>query len=311
MKNKSYSTSTFIRKSKLKHGDLYDYSKVEYINTDKKVCIICKEHGEFWQPARSHLRGAGCNKCGIQKQIKLTFSKFTTEYFIERARNIHGNLYDYSKVDYKTAKDNVCIICNIHGEFWQIADLHIHGNGCSKCGHIKTCKHTKHTTEMFINKARNIHGNLYDYSKVDYIRSASKVCIICKLHGEFWQNANSHLIGVGCPICKLSKGEMKIAKYLKLKHFHFIREYSFENCISPYDNLLRFDFYLPDYNICIEYDGQFHFHKFNHITETQFNKVCQYDRIKDKFCELNKIKLIRIPYTEYDIIDKILTENIK
>lgn len=171
------------------HRDKYDYSKVDYKGATAKICIICPEHGEFYQNAGSHLNGGGCPKCS--GRIKLTIEKF-----IEKARKVHNNKYDYSKVVYKKSKDKVCIICPIHGEFYQTPNIHFRGNGCSECSGKAKLK-----TKKFIEKAREVHNNKYDYSKVEYKSSTTKACIICPVHGEFYQTPNTHLRGSGCPRC--------------------------------------------------------------------------------------------------------------
>ena len=124
-------------------------------------------------------------------------ARLTTEEFIERAREVHGDKYDYSKVEYKSAHTKVCIICPEHGEFWQTPNAHLY----LKCGCSKCMKNVKGTTDEFIERSRKIHSNKYDYSKVEYINSKTKVCIICPKHGEFWQKPNGHLNGQGCPSC--------------------------------------------------------------------------------------------------------------
>jgi hypothetical protein len=127
--------------------------------------------------------------------------KLTTEKFIEKARKVHGNKYDYSKVEYKNAHTKVCIICPIHGEFWQIPNDHLNGSGCPKCKINKIISIKKMDEKKFIEKSKKIHGDKYDYSKVEYINSKTKVCIICPIHGEFWQKPNNHLRGQGCLKC--------------------------------------------------------------------------------------------------------------
>ena len=128
----------FINKSKQVHGDKYDYSKVEYINAYTKVCIICPEHGEFWQTPASHMKGYGCLKCGQierkKKLVEINQKKYNTDAFIKDARKIHGDKYDYSKVEYVNATTKVCIICPEHGEFWQTPNMHLNASqGCPKC----------------------------------------------------------------------------------------------------------------------------------------------------------------------------------
>ena len=123
--------------------------------------------------------------------------KKTKEEFIAKAKLVHGDKYDYSKVEYVGALTKVCIICPKHGEFCQEANSHLRGQGCPKCKYEKqTC-----TTDEFIAKAKKIHGDKYDYSKVEYVNDRTKVCIICPKHGEFWQTPNHHLSGCGCPKC--------------------------------------------------------------------------------------------------------------
>ena len=186
---KRLTTEEFINRAREVHGDKYDYSKTEYVNNHTKVCIICPEHGEFWQVPSSHLRGIGCGRCGGTGCL-------TTEEFIKRAKEVHGNKYDYSECIYSTAHGMVTIICPIHGKFRQIAHNHLHGATCPKCANRE-----RGTTEEFIEKARKIHGDKYDYSKVEYVNAYTKVCIICPEHGEFWQTPNGHLNGNGCPVC--------------------------------------------------------------------------------------------------------------
>ena len=191
---KKLTTEEFIEKSKMVHGDRYDYSNTYYINTHTKVCIICPEHGEFWQTPANHLLGNKCPKCSsIEVHNNQSNGK---DGFIEKAKLVHGDKYDYSKVEYFNNHTKVCIICPYHGEFWQKPLKHTQGNGCPYCGGTK-----KLTTEEFIEKAKLVHGDRYDYSKVEYITTDKKVCIICSEHGEFYQTPHAHINGQGCPTC--------------------------------------------------------------------------------------------------------------
>ena len=184
----------FINKAKKVHGDKFDYSKVDYVNSQTKVCIICPEHGEFWQTPAEHVRGKSCPLCAnIKRGSK---KRLTIEEFINKSKKVHGNKYDYSKVEYKNASTKVCIICPEHGEFMQIPMAHINGEGCPKCAG-KMLK-----TEDIIKKFKQVHGDKYDYSKVQYKRMDEKVCIICPEHGEFWQTPSKHILrNQGCPKC--------------------------------------------------------------------------------------------------------------
>lgn len=191
--NHKNKTINFIEKAKKVHGDKYDYSKVEYKTNKDKVCIICPEHGEFWQTPHNHLQNHGCPKCAGKN--------ITTEEFIERAKAVHNNKYDYSLVEYVNSVTDVKIICPTHGVFEQKAGVHLQGHGCLKCGFESGREKNKFCTEEFIRKSKEIHGDKYDYSLVEYVNSATKVKIICPIHGVFEQRAEGHLGGYGCKQC--------------------------------------------------------------------------------------------------------------
>jgi len=186
-------TEDFIRRAKEVHGDKYDYSKVNYVNGKTKVTIICHKHGEFDQVAGGHLHGKGCSKCGVESSAKSKLKIQSTEEFVTKARDVHGDKYDYSKVEYVDLNTEVCIICPEHGEFMQLPYLHLNGSRCGKCAGV-----AKRSTEDFISKAKEVHGDKYDYSKVKYNGAYEDVCIICPIHGEFLQTARRHLRGQGC-----------------------------------------------------------------------------------------------------------------
>jgi hypothetical protein len=181
-------TDTFIKKATAKHNDKYDYSLVEYVNAKTKVKIICSKHGIFEQTPGNHLNGRGCPECG--------FIKFDNAALIKRFREKHNDKYDYSLVDYVSAKTKVTIICPQHGQFEQTPDGHGGGAGCSRCGGSG-----KLDTESFIKMATEKHNGKYDYSLVDYVKSQIRVKIVCSVHGQFEQKPDSHLQGRGCPGC--------------------------------------------------------------------------------------------------------------
>lgn len=112
--------------------------------------------------------------------------KLSLDKFIEKARIVHGNKYNYSKVDYINNTTKVEIICPTHGTFYQIPKDHIKGCGCSKCSHERSGLKARKSLEQFIQDARKVHGDKYNYNEVEYINSNTKVCIICPKHGEFW-----------------------------------------------------------------------------------------------------------------------------
>ena len=212
----SSTTDEFIRKAKEIHGDKYDYSKVVYKKAIKPVTIICPIHGEFKQTPHDHLRYSGCKKCADEKRMKNNSQRLSTEEFIKRSVEKHGDKYDYSKVNYVNSNTPVRIVCSKHGDFMQLPSIHMGGAGCPKCAGRGT------TTEGFIQKAREIHGDKYDYSKVKYQSVDIPVTIICPIHGEFQQTPYHHINRKqGCPIC--------VGRFGKENKLKLLTEYDLEN----------------------------------------------------------------------------------
>lgn len=319
---KKMTTEEFIEKAKSVHGSKYDYSKVEYLNNRTKVCIICPEHGEFWQEPGNHLRGCGCDKCGEKKsQISKTR---TTEKFVLEAKSIHGDVYDYSKSEYTGCFGLVNIICRKHGEFFQRANDHLHGCGCPICANNQ-----KYTTEMFIEKAKTIHGDKYDYSKCIYKNARTKVCIIChdkdkygNEHGEFWQTPSNHLRGNGCPKCKTYKLQTDLRNFLIEHNATFEEQKTFE-WLKNKQGSKTLDFYLPEYNAAIECQGIQHFeptdfaNKGKEWAKKKYNYTIENDKIKLTECQKRGIKIyyysnlgIEYPYEVFEDKNK-LFEKIK
>ena len=122
--------------------------------------------------------------------------KLTTNEFVEKSRKIHGNKYDYSKVDYINNRIEINLICPIHGIFQQVPYHHLGGRGCADCGGSK-----KWNIEKFIEEAKKVHGDKYCYNEATYINGITPLKIICKIHGEFFQSPGNHLSGKECGKC--------------------------------------------------------------------------------------------------------------
>ena len=294
----------FICRAREVHGDKYNYSKVEYINSTTKVCIICPVHGEFWQTPNSHLSGKGCVKCVWDAQ------KNDTEDFITRSRKIHGEKYDYSLVNYERVDKKVKIICPIHGVFEQKPNGHLGGQGCPKCRDDAK----RRTTEQFVEEARKVHGEKYDYSLVDYHQSFEKVKIICPTHGVFEQAPHHHLEGRGCSLCSSSQGEGAIVKVLYKYNVEYETQYKILLNLTLFgrNEELRVDFFLPKENMIIEYNGIQHYEEVKHFHEKDngFEKQKARDKKLKKWCKDNGVKLLIIKYTQKDKIEKILKQHI-
>ena len=187
----------FIENSNKKHNSKYDYSKVEYKNSLTRVCIICPEHGEFWQTPQAHSRGNGCPKCSNARRGRI--KRMSVEEFIGKSINKHGNFYNYSKVKYINSSTKVEILCPMHGTFYQTPGNHLNGQGCPKCAGKGL------NTEEVIKRFVEVHGELYDYSKVDFMGMHKYVTIICPEHGEFKQTPAKHIQGQKCKKCSFKK----------------------------------------------------------------------------------------------------------
>jgi superfamily II DNA or RNA helicase len=215
-------------------------------------------------------------------------NKFTNDDFIRSARKVHGDKYDYSKVVYKNNKTDVCIICPIHGEFYQTPNSHLKGRGCPICGGTK-----KSTKEDFIIKAKQVHGDKYDYSKVVYVNNQIKVCIICPIHGEFYQTPKTHLSGSGCPKCS---GNKKYTKEDFVQESSKVHGYKYDYSKVEYKNN------KTDVCIICPIHGEFYQAPKNHLSgqgcpicANGFNKEYKLSLIKcDDLIHLSQHQLIEL-----------------
>jgi len=197
------STEQFIEKARATHGDKYDYSSTEYKGTHTKVEIVCKKHGSFLQAPSNHTNGGnGCFKCGM---------RLSTKEFIEKAKLLHGNLYDYSLTEYRSNKEKIIIVCKQHGSFLQTPGDHTskRRHGCPKCSIITVADTRRLSTKEFIERAQVVHGDKYEYSLTEYKNNKEKVKITCRNHNTFEQTPSNHLAGSGCRKCgnSISKKE--------------------------------------------------------------------------------------------------------
>ena len=297
-------TEQFIIDAKKIHGNEFDYSLVNYKGAKIPIKIKCLNDHIFEQKPNDHLNGFGCKICagwGVLKE--------NPKEFIKRSKQIHENKYIYDKTEYINHTTYLIITCKIHGDFKITPKEHlIKKAGCQICGKLKSAKSRTWNKEKFLKKAKEIHGNIFDYSKVEYLTASTKIDIICKKHGIFTQYPKDHINQKqGCPSCCISKGEKVIKEYLIKNNIHYIREYKFDKCINPKTNKkLPFDFYLPNYNLCIEYHGEQHYKKIEFFEKRSggFVELKKRDKIKEKFCKLNNINYIKISYKEFNQINQ-------
>ena len=302
------SQEEFIKKANIVHNNYFTYEKCVYNGSDKKIIVTCPIHGDFEVKANAHLIGHNCKKCQkekifhkitkLEKRNKST-KKLTTEEFIKKAKEIRGNKYDYSKVEYVNNRTKVCIICPEHGKF-EITPNHFLANrGCPKCG-----KNKKLTTEEFIKKAKQIHGDKYDYLNVKYKKTHEKITITCKKHGNFETMPSNFLKGEGCPICNEKKLEREIRNLFEKNKINFIPQKRFD-----WLGRQSLDFYLPDYNVAIECQGIQHFEPVEFFGGNEgFKKQIERDKIKKELCKKNGINVLYFTNEKCIITENLFTD---
>ena len=275
-----FTKEDFITTAKEKHSNKFDYSKVEYVNNHTKICIICPEHGEFWQTPKRHLNGDGCPKCGHEKKGKSR--RLSQEEYIERCNKTHNHKFDYSKLIYNGKRNKVTIICPIHGEFEQCAANHMNGQGCPECGKEKVqkrdgnYKNSRKDITIFKEDINKIFGDKYEVIG-EYINNKTKIEIYCKEkykdgneHGSFFARPDCLIQGHGCPKCTVNKS------YGEKELMDFIKTYYKGDIISGYrdfDKQKEIDIYIPDLKIGFEYNGLlWHSSKYNR-NDSMINKL--------------------------------------
>lgn len=292
MSNKALTTEQFVEQCKKIHNNFYDYSNTVYTFSCEKIEILCPVHGGFTQQAASHKRGVGCPSCAGN-------AKLTTIGFLERANKKHNSKYSYLNISEVSHGTRIQIQCNEHGNFSQTVNDHLAGKGCPQCAATLIGMKNRKPLSYFIEKSNELHDGKYNYDKVQYKLLSDVVTITCPEHGDFEQRASYHITGrTACPKCvKHSKSVLDIEKILSSENIEYIREYKFEGC--KYKNKLPFDFFLPKYNVCIEYDGEQHYIVKDHWGgESGLVLIRLRDSIKTDFCNKNGITLHRINYTE-------------
>lgn len=293
----------FIERCLEKHGDNYDYSKVEYYKIKSHVLIKCKKHDfEFYQTPGKHLESktGGCNKCN-----SIGKGAMNNALFIEKSNLKHNSKYNYEFTRYEKSNSKVKIVCYTHGVFEITPNSHLNGRGCQKCG-----GNAKYEKEDLLRIFNLLYNNKYQYDFKDYSNIKSKIVVKCDKHSYFESTGELLINGYGCSSCgKVSIGEEKVSKYLIDSNISYQKQKSFDGCV--YHNKMQFDFFIPSKNVCIEYDGVQHFKPIDYFGGEESLKLQKdKDVIKNNFCRENNIKLIRIPYYSYRDIEKILEKEL-
>lgn len=305
--SKMLTPNQLIAKAKLVHSNKYNYSKIKLPNSPikmgTKIKIICNKCKYIFYPSFiSHIKGSGCKRCSYKSKT------MTTKEFIKKSKQTHGNKFNYSLSKYTHSKNKIKIKCKKCSLIFKVFPYNHMTKGvhCPKCNNIKQT----FTLKEFIAKAKRVHGNKYSYSKVKYKNMITKIKITCnKCLKHFYQEPGSHIYHEsGCPNCKESRGELKVSSILTKNKIKYYPQHKFQDCKSKKGFKLKFDFYVPSFNLCIEYDGEQHFDTGNKW-HTPF--VVENDRIKDKYCKINNIKMLRISYKDFKNVESIISHIIK
>ena len=291
----------FIERAHETHNHKYDYSGItEYNGVMKKYPVVCPDHGMWEVSLDNHInKKSSCPKC---KGRSLSYLEK-----IEYAKTVHGDSYDYSLITKNfNSNQKVPIVCPEHGMFKQLWTNHIHQmHGCPQCN---ICGRKPVSLDELKRRTYALDTG-YEYDWDSYMGYAdNQFKIKCNKHGWFTQQLSNHLQGQKCPKCKASKGEESLRTLLTLKNIPYIEQKTFDLCRNPKTNtLLRFDFYIPHLNLCIEYDGEFHFKPVKFFGGVKsYEKQVFLDGVKNEFCKNNNINLIRISFTQFNDIESIL-----
>lgn len=295
---KPYTHQEFV--SKIQHDNFTFIT--EYQQYNKPIKVKCKKCGIITNKYPSLILQGSCRECLSIKGLNDIFqARKTHEQFLKEATIVHGNNFSYPE-EYKGYSKKILIKCNLCNTLTHTTpSIHLRRVKCKNCVLISQTK----TIEQFENECKKIHDDRYEYFQ-DYKTAKQKIKVKCKqCETIFYQRSGSHWEGYGCLKCSSSKGELKIRYFLEKHNINYIYEHSFPDCKNT--RVLSFDFYVPKYNTCIEYDGIQHFEPIPHWGgNARFNQIKISDNIKNEYCMNNDIRLIRISYKDKDSIVSIL-----
>lgn len=292
------------------------YPPFIYKGSAAPIKAICPIHGEFITSIDKITAGYRCPKCGMDRLIKKNKSVRPPEVLSNLVKErFKDRPLDFSESEFKGSRDEIVFKCELHG-YKKSIPIYLLRNiyGCDECARIEAHNTKRETFEEFVEKSRNAHPDVeYDYSFVNLLDCDTPVEIVCPKGHHFWQTPYNHYNGADCTICKESKGERRIALWLDNHNISYTRQHR----INPLKyvlfgrNKFKVDFFLPDFNIIIEFHGKQHYIRVESWhTEEEFQNQQDRDRRLRDYCKKNGIKLIEIPYTKLKEIDKILDKKI-
>lgn len=332
----------FIQRCVDKYGDNFDYSMIVYTNPLCRIKVKCNNCGSVFEVRANHFlydKSSGCCPYCRYEKLRKRFA-FSKDDFLKKAKATHGIFYSYDKTVYRNMHTKIIVTCPIHGDFYIVPQHHINGGGCPLCmvqenvdynsfleeerkiektsnraARIALIKEQRRKLNelRFLSKAKELHKNMgYDYSIVKYVNAKTAVEIVCPVHGSFWQKPTVHLQGCGCPFCKRSLGEEAVAFCLDKYSIEYQKQYKIKNDILFSNKHFYVDFYLPKYNTIIEYNGSQHYRITGYFGgKKKLEDTQERDLTLRQYCKQHGIKLIEIPYWDYDNIETILKKELK
>lgn len=290
-KNRKFKNPDDVKNELMRiHKNRYRYHFDTFRRVKNKIKITCDDHGDFYQSIEKHLSGQGCPKC---KYIVIGNKKRTPiDGLFEKFINIHKDLYNYDNSIYHGMMALMEVKCNRCGRIFKVMPYrHLKGDGCRICGYKTNGFKRRHNLEKFIEKARKIHDDMYEY--YEYTLGDQKVKIKCKkCNNIFYQTPEGHLNKKGCPFCNFSKGELLINKLLIKNNIKFIRQFK----LPGYK--FRYDFYLPNYNLLIEFHGRQHYEPVRAFGgKNAFDMVRTRDAFKRSLAKEYKMNMLEIKFS--------------
>ena len=274
------------------------------------VRLKCSKHGWFDGLIGNLISSSGCPKCTHEKTtiLRSRSQTLSKEKLIARFRSIHGNFYDYSKTEPEGTQSSVLINCKKHGEFPQRVYSHLEGKGCPSCGAERKIADARLSQGEIYARLSKINGGIFIYPPNCGLDLKEKIPIICREHGIFYQPLRIHLKGNGCSECSQSLGAKRVSQWLR--NHEVIYEVEFKIPAGDKGLPLRADFFLPEHNLFIEYDGEQHFRPisfFGMDEETPlhvFHKQKERDEAKTKWIKINGFDLLRIKFDQ-DVFEEL------
>lgn len=281
----------------------------EYIKANEHIKCKCLKCEHEWSATPNHLIGGrGCPECA--KEIRAEHFRKSHEIFIDELKGINPNVEILSTYHNSSTKVNCrCLLC---GHEWDCTPGNLlNGRGCAKCAHKATSDRCRKPHDTFVTEIKELNPKIEIQSK--YVTNKQPVKCYCAECGHVWWALPAVLLrGSGCPACSMTKGERKVSDYLLSRNIAYTYEKEFDGLIGVGDGNLSYDFYLPSYNLLIEYQGQFHDPnwKSTYKTEDEIKRQLEHDRRKREYAASHSIDLLEIWYWDYDNVESILEQKL-